>query len=164
MKNLLTLIGIISSFIMACNSNESDNKINSNNETIITNSEMASIVSVSVNGKASNYTFNVGVSSPDMGCNQYADWWEVLTEDETLLYRRILSHSHVNEQPFIRSGGPIAINANQIVIVRAHMNTFGYGVKTFKGSVNSGFIPKTQNADFAKSLAFQAPTPSDCDF
>ena len=57
------------------------------------------------------------VASPDTGCDQYANWWEVITEDGALIYRRILGHSHVNEQPFIRSGVGVVIDENQVVIV-----------------------------------------------
>ena len=41
----------------------------------------ANVLSVKVTGDAGKYQFNVEVSSPDTGCDQYADWWEVLSED-----------------------------------------------------------------------------------
>lgn len=163
MKYLTILFFTISTIISACNS-ENSNDNDRDNDTIINTSEMASIVSVKTSGTENNYNFSVGISSPDTGCKQYADWWEVITEDGTLLYRRILSHSHVNEQPFVRSGGPIAISASQIVIVRAHMNTSGYGTKTFIGSVNTGFTATTHDSKFAKNLASQSPLPNGCAF
>ena len=125
----------------------------------------ASVVSVSSSGDAGNYTFSVGISSPDTGCDQYANWWEVITEDgSTLIYRRILGHSHVNEQPFVRSGGAVSITENQVVIVRAHMNTSGYGTTVFKGSVSAGFAEDTVTSDFANELATQQPLPNNCAF
>lgn len=115
---------------------------------------MASIISVSSSGNAENYNFNIGISSPDRGCKQYANWWEVITEDgNTLIYRRILGHGHVNEQPFVQSGGAVSITENQVVIVRAHMNTSGYGTTVFRGSVSNGFTKGTVTIDFANNLA-----------
>jgi hypothetical protein len=129
-----------------------------------TNSEKAAIVSVSTSGNENAYTFNVEVRSPDKGCNQYANWWEVLSENGELIYRRILGHSHVNEQPFTRSGGSVTISKDQVVIVRAHMNTSGYGTKTFKGSVSNGFTAFETEQNFANDLANQEPLPSSCAF
>ncbi|MCB0054175.1 MAG: hypothetical protein KDE24_32035, partial [Caldilinea sp.] len=68
---------------------------------------VADVFGVTVRGDDGAYQFSVEIASPDTGCNQYADWWEVLDSDGNLLYRRILTHSHVDEQPFIRSGGPV---------------------------------------------------------
>ncbi|MCK8520055.1 hypothetical protein M0D21_00635 [Aquimarina sp. D1M17] len=124
----------------------------------------ADIVSVSFSGDENAYTFSVGIKSPDKGCNQYADWWEIVAEDGTLIYRRILAHSHVNEQPFVRSGGPVAIKKDQIVYVRAHMNTSKYGSKVFKGSVENGFQESTLDKDFAIALEETEPLPSGCAF
>ena len=63
----------------------------------------------------------------------------VITPDGKLLYRRILAHSHVNEQPFERSGGPIAIAPDETVIVRAHMHPSSYGTQAMQGSPANGF-------------------------
>ena len=68
----------------------------------------ASVTAFSVIGYPGTYTFDVTVRSPDIGCEGYADWWEVVSTDGDLLYRRVLLHSHVDEQPFSRSGGPSA--------------------------------------------------------
>jgi len=124
----------------------------------------AQIVSVTTSGDENSYSFNVGIRSNETGCNQYADWWEVLSEDGTLLYRRILAHSHVNEQPFVRSGGPVAIAKDQVVIVRAHMNNTGYGEEVFKGSVDQGFEKTTLEKGFASELQSASPLPSGCAF
>lgn len=150
------------SLLTSCN--DSDDNTN-NNSTIDNNSnQILEIVSVTTSGNSNNYTFNVGITSPDIGCEQYANWWEVITEDGALVYRRILGHSHVNEQPFIRSGGSVSISEDQVVIIRAHMNNSGYGVKAFKGSISSGFSAITLQNDFALELAEVEPQPSGCDF
>jgi hypothetical protein len=132
--------------------------------TSMKNSINADVLSVETTGKPSVYQFNVKVSSPDTGCDQYADWWEVLSEDGQLLYRRVLLHSHVNEQPFTRSGGPVPISSNKTVYVRAHMNTSGYGGSAVKGTVESGFQPVELDANFAAEVESQQPLPEGCDF
>jgi hypothetical protein len=124
----------------------------------------ADVVAVQASGSPGAYTFNVTVQSPDTGCQQYADWWEVVSEDGKLLYRRVLLHSHVGEQPFARSGGPVPIAADTVVWVRAHMNTSGYDGAAIKGSVKTGFKPAVPDAGFAAGLAKQPPLPEGCDF
>lgn len=124
----------------------------------------ANVLEVSTFGEPGSYTFSVTVESPDTGCSQYADWWEVLTQDGELLYRRILLHSHVNEQPFTRPGGSVPIQPDQTVIVRSHMNPQGYGGQALQGSVAAGFTPVDLPADFAASVADQDPQPTGCDF
>jgi hypothetical protein len=124
----------------------------------------ADVIAVQASGQPGAYQFNVGIRSPDKGCAQYADWWEVVSMDGKLLYRRVLLHSHVDEQPFTRSGGPVPIQADTVVWVRAHMNTGGYGGVAFKGSVKAGFKQAVPDAQFATGLAKQAPLPDGCDF
>lgn len=122
------------------------------------------VLSITVNGEQGAYNFSVTISSPDEGCSQYADWWEVVSQDGKLLYRRILLHSHVNEQPFTRSGGPVSINADTIVLVRAHMHPNGYGGLVMEGSVEGGFEQDKLGADFASDLAETQPLPDGCNF
>lgn len=160
--NLLSILMSTLLFLTSCSSD--DNRTQEEMQADDNSTLKASIVSVSSSGEAGNYTFSVGISSPDTGCAQYANWWEVITEDGTLIYRRILAHSHVNEQPFIRSGGTVSIAANQVVIVRAHMNTSGYGTTVYKGSVLNGFTEDTLAPDFANQLATQEPLPTSCAF
>lgn len=124
----------------------------------------ANAMTVNVTGVVNTYQFNVQVSSPDMGCEQYADWWEVLSEDGQLLYRRVLLHSHVSEQPFTRSGGPVPVNSTTNVIVRAHMNNGGYGGAALRGSVLGGFEPIQLESGFAAEVEALDPLPGDCAF
>jgi hypothetical protein len=124
----------------------------------------AVVQSVMVSGSEDDYRFNVSLLSPDTGCEQYADWWEVLTPDSTLVYRRILTHSHVNEQPFARSGGPIGIKQDEQVIIRGHMNNFGYGSFAMTGSVSEGFTRDTLPSTYATRLESARPLPDGCAF
>ena len=124
----------------------------------------ADVLSVETSGEENAYQFAVEISSPDTGCAQYADWWEVVSEEGALLYRRILTHSHVTEQPFTRSGGPVGIRADTIVFVRAHMHPGGYGGAAFRGSVTGGFEEIRLAPDFAAGLESVAPLPTGCGF
>ncbi len=126
--------------------------------------KLANIVSVNATGTLGAYTLSVGIRSPDLGCRQYADWWEVLGEEGALIYRRILTHSHVDEQPFVRSGGPVAIPPDQVVWVRAHMHPGGYGGTALKGSVQTGFAKGELSPQFAADLAKSPPLPQSCAF
>lgn len=124
----------------------------------------ADVISVAISGEEGAYQFSVEISSPDEGCDQYADWWEVVDQDGELLYRRILSHSHVNEQPFTRSGGPVKIAPDSVVWVRAHMHPTGYGGAAMKGSAAQGFVDAELGFEFAPELAESPPLPDGCGF
>ena len=130
----------------------------------VSGSIAADVISVQVAGDPNAYRFSVEISSPDEGCEQYADWWEVFTEDGELVYRRILAHSHVNEQPFVRSGGPVGIGPDTVVLIRAHMHPGGYGGTVMRGTVNGGFETEELDADFAAELENEPPQPTGCAF
>jgi len=112
-----------------------------------------------VGGDEGNYTFGVSIKSNDTGCEQYADLWEILSADGNYVYRRVLGHSHVNEQPFTRNGEHIDIKKDTIIYIRAHMNNKGYVGDVFKGSVESGF---SMTSTFDADIEHEAPQPSEC--
>ena len=135
----------------------------------------AHVTAVSTSGSDGAYTFSVSVESADIDCTQFADFWEVLDEDGSLLYRRILEHSHTDENgttdsgapgnTFTRDGGPVAIDAARVVIVRAHMNTSGYNGRALRGSVESGFADAPDiDASFAAGVEDEMPLPTGCLF
>jgi hypothetical protein len=77
------------------------------------------------------YRFDVTVAHADTGWDHYADKWDVVALDNTLLGTRILHHPHVNEQPFTRSLSSVKIPAAiDHVIIRAHDSIHKYGGKT----------------------------------
>ncbi len=132
--------------------------------TQVSEALIANVISVQVTGDPKSYQFSVGISSPDEGCDQYADWWEVLTGEGQLVYRRILAHSHVDEQPFVRSGGPIAIGPDTEVLIRAHMYPGGYGGRVMRGTVSGGFEAVEIDVEFAAGLERAPPQPTGCAF
>lgn len=87
---------------------------------------------------------------------------EVVGSDGRLIHRRVLAHSHVNEQPFVRGGEPVPVNADTVVWVRSHMHPAGYGGQAFQGSVRDGFRAADLPASFAAHLAEQSPRPPEC--
>jgi len=124
---------------------------------------VADVRAVQVTGDPGAYVFSVTLQSPDRGWDQYADWWEILAADGTLLYRRILRHSHVEEQPFTRAGDPVAVAADQVLVVRAHLSTTGYGGDVLRGSPAGGFTVATDlPADFAAGVEAIPPRPEGC--
>lgn len=127
-------------------------------------SHFARVIAAKADESVNGFTFSVTIESPDTGCEQFADWWEIIDLEGNLLYRRILLHSHVDEQPFTRSGGPVKINEDQTVWIRAHMNTVGYGGQTLKGSPKRGFKRAEMPEGFAADLEKMAPLPVGCDF
>lgn len=81
----------------------------------------ADVVRVEIN-KTSNGQFriNTTVKHDDTGWDHYANRWDVVAPDGTVIGSRILHHPHENEQPFTRSL-TLAIPANITeVSLRAH--------------------------------------------
>ncbi len=123
----------------------------------------ADVEAVSWAGETGAYTFTVTLRSPDVDCSQYADWWEVLTAEGGLVYRRILNHSHPDEQPFARSGEPIEVGDGDRLVVRGHMNEAGYGGVAYSGSVADGFAADASiTAAFAAEVESHEPQVEDC--
>lgn len=140
-----------------------------------TGAAYAHVTAISATGSDGAYTFSVSIESADIDCTQFADSWEVLSEDGSLLYRRILEHSHTDENgttdadapgnTFTRDGGPIAIDASRIVVVRAHMNTTGYNGRAMRGSVDTGFANAPDiDSLFAADVEDDMPIPGACSF
>ena len=74
------------------------------------------------------YGFDVTLRHADTGWEHYADAWEIRDGEGNLLATRVLVHPHVNEQPFTRSLGGVAIPAGLTrVTVVAHDSQHGYG-------------------------------------
>ena len=147
--------------LLAC---ASDDVSSDNSRPPAQSGNEAEVAQVAVSGQPSAYQFSVTINSPDTGCDQYADWWEVVSEEGELIYRRVLLHSHVDEQPFTRSGGAVVIEDDETVWVRVHMNPIGYSTQAMKGTVNRGFVAMQTPNGFAENLSSEEPLPSGCNF
>ncbi len=77
------------------------------------------------------YFFKVTVRHADEGWDHYADKWDVVAPDGTVLGTRTLYHPHVDEQPFTRSLSDVKISESITeVTVRAHDSVHKYGGET----------------------------------
>ena len=94
----------------------------------------ADVVDVSVKQSAKNtYSFSVTVRHADEGWDHYANKWDVVAPDGTVLGTRVLYHPHVDEQPFTRSLSGVNIpDTVDTVTVRAHDSVHEYGGETKK--------------------------------
>ncbi len=77
-----------------------------------------------------SYGFDVTLRHADEGWDHYADAWDVLAPDGTVLGTRVLYHPHVDEQPFTRSLSGVNIPAGVTkVTILAHDKVHEYGGK-----------------------------------
>ncbi|MEQ9122063.1 MAG: hypothetical protein RIM80_05800 [Alphaproteobacteria bacterium] len=73
------------------------------------------------------WTITATVRHEDEGWVHFADAFEALAPDGTVLGVRTLAHPHVDEQPFTRSLTGVVIPAEiKSIRVRAHDNVHGY--------------------------------------
>ena len=92
----------------------------------------ADVIEVKINPSGERvYSFEVTVRHADEGWKHYADKWDVVAPDGSVLGTRTLYHPHVDEQPFTRSlsGVKIPVGIGK-VMVRAHDSVHGYGGRT----------------------------------
>ncbi len=89
--------------------------------------DVVAVEAVSEEGSGS-WRFHVTVAHGDSGWDHYADKWDVVAPDGSVLGTRVLLHPHEAEQPFTRSLGGVKIPAGtRTVTLRAHDSEHGYG-------------------------------------
>jgi hypothetical protein len=96
-------------------------------ESVVPAAGCADVVAVEITQEAAG-TFLVAttVRSADTGWEKYADRWEVVAPDGTVLTTRVLAHPHVDEQPFTRSQPGVVIPEEVTqVTVRANDSVAG---------------------------------------
>lgn len=85
-----------------------------------------------VNGKITalgndRYRIDATVKHADTGWDHYADRWDVVATDGTVLGVRELAHPHENEQPFTRSLTLTIPPGTKKVTLRANDSVHGLG-------------------------------------
>lgn len=133
--SLLTLTGC-EAFFIGVESEASMPPTQINVEPVaVTSNADADVEFVRAVKNSETWTFHVTVRHPDTGWEDYADGWDVVLPDGTVLKRnvddpftRLLLHPHETEQPFTRSQSGLTIpNGITQVTVRAHdlVDNFG---------------------------------------
>ena len=74
-----------------------------------------------------SFWFDVTVKHADTGWDHYADAWDVVAPDGTVLGTRVLAHPHVNEQPFTRGAIITVPEGISEVTIRAKDSEHDYG-------------------------------------
>jgi hypothetical protein len=93
----------------------------------------ADVIAAKVVKTGATYAFEVTIKSNDTGWDYYADAFEVLSPDGTVLGTRVLLHPHDDEQPFTRDLTDVAIPAGiTTVTIRARHKPAGYNGTTLK--------------------------------
>jgi hypothetical protein len=88
----------------------------------------ANVLSASAKCASSICTFTVTVRHADEGWQHYANAWEVVAPDGSVLATRVLEHPHVDEQPFTRELRGVKIPADiKSVRIRARDSVHGFG-------------------------------------
>jgi hypothetical protein len=132
---------------------------------------------------AGSYQVTVTLQSPDQACDDYADWWEVLSEDGTLVGRHILEGPQGFEKPFESQAVMPVEDPSQVLIIRAHFSSdvdetfisYGnlpylddeipsskYPNQAMKGSIQKGFKSVRIPRRFAAKVERQDPQPGPC--
>lgn len=96
----------------------------------------ADVLDVRVSESGGAYHFDVTVQHADTGWEHYANAFEIVAPDGTVLGKRVLYHPHVNEQPFTRSLTGVRIpDGIMEVDVRAVDSVHGTGGKVMRVEV-----------------------------
>jgi hypothetical protein len=119
-----------------------------------------------------SWSFAVTVNHPDIGWEDYADGWDVVLPDGSVVkpdrddpFTRLLTHPHENEQPFTRSQSGILIPEEVTqVTVRAHDLVDGFGgqeVVVYLDQANGlnfeVIAPQAEETSFALGLTYLSP-------
>lgn len=134
MRKCITFI-VIFTFLLACNLIDTAFENTSNDDSTPGAADADVEYVRAVQAANGTWTFHVTVRHPDTGWDDYADGWDVVLPDGTVIrpdpespFTRLLLHPHETEQPFTRSQSNIVIPEGVTnVTVRAHDLVDGFG-------------------------------------
>ena len=93
----------------------------------------AAVVDAEAVRQNGGWQISVTLRHADEGWSHYADLWQVLAPDGTVLGERVLAHPHVNEQPFTRSLQGVAIpDGLDRVLIRARDSYHGFSEQLYE--------------------------------
>ncbi|MEK9660581.1 MAG: hypothetical protein VW644_02405 [Alphaproteobacteria bacterium] len=99
----------------------------------------ADVLDATATKRGDTWTFTVTVEHGNRGWDHYADRWDVLAPDGTVLGSRTLYHPHVGEQPFTRAlSGLVVPGGTTQVVIRAHDSVDGLGGREFTLTLPAG--------------------------
>lgn len=88
----------------------------------------ANVTKVEILRTGDSYRFDVTVRHDGETPEHFADRWEILLTNGTVIGTRVLLQPHPNEQPFTRSLGGVRVpEGERSVKVRAHETANGFG-------------------------------------
>lgn len=88
----------------------------------------ADVVAADATATGATWRFDVTVAHADEGWEHYADAWRVVAPDGTVLGVRELLHPHVEEQPFTRALGGVAVPEGVAEVrIEARDSVHGWG-------------------------------------
>ena len=130
---VLSLMGLLVAACLPVDEPESESDVTENSAA------NADVIFVrAAQSSSGTWRFDVTVEHPDTGWEDYANGWDVVLPDGTVLlnspddeFTRLLLHPHETEQPFTRSQSGLSIPEDvSEVTVRAHDLVDGWGGKT----------------------------------
>ncbi len=90
----------------------------------------ADVVKVAVIETVTGFHFDVSVRHDDEGWEHYANLWQVVGPDGSVLGERVLLHPHKTEQPFTRSLSGVTIaDGIKTITIRARDSVHDFGGK-----------------------------------
>jgi len=108
---VLAAVAVVAVLVMtSCTSSSEDDKSTS---TVAVTApvvvDCADVVKATIDPSGDTYRVSATIISADTGWDKYADAWEVRGPDGAVFGTRILTHPHIDEQPFTRSLSEVEI-------------------------------------------------------
>lgn len=95
------------------------------------------VVNAVAHSTGMGWNFDVTLKHDDEGWDHYAQGWEIVDADGTVLGTRILHHPHVDEQPFTRGLRHVMLpDGTREVVIRVKCSVHGWTDSGYKISIS----------------------------